>query len=270
MIKVKYYTSYNPNFTSKFSNYEDLNNSEYYCDVKTIHCSGGGDKFIRPLLPKYLVSFNWTYGKLESLQDRLPDTLEFLNCLSNRLTKIPILPNKLTKLSIMCNHVTELPELPDTLVWLNCNDNKLTKLPILPPLLRNLFCNGNQITSLPELPSTLRRILCADNEITALPKLPDSLIDLCCSKNNITEIEKHRIYMDTTEVSCIFDNNPIYEYIHDYFDSDVMRYFDFIEAYEQRFANKISQWYLDCKYNPKYKICRDRIEEEYEELYNQN
>ena len=33
------------------------------------------------------------------------------------------------------------------------------------------------------------------------------------------------------------------------------------------FANKIGNWYLDCKYNPKYKYCRIRLMKEYEELY---
>ena len=33
------------------------------------------------------------------------------------------------------------------------------------------------------------------------------------------------------------------------------------------FANKIGDWYLECKYNPKYKYCKDRINKEYEEAF---
>ena len=32
-------------------------------------------------------------------------------------------------------------------------------------------------------------------------------------------------------------------------------------------ANKIENWYLDCKYNPKYLYCRERVMKEYDELY---
>ena len=30
--------------------------------------------------------------------------------------------------------------------------------------------------------------------------------------------------------------------------------------------NKIAKWYLECKYNPKYKICREKLDAEYNEL----
>ena len=29
----------------------------------------------------------------------------------------------------------------------------------------------------------------------------------------------------------------------------------------------IGEWFLECKYNPKYKYCKDRLIKEYEELY---
>ena len=31
---------------------------------------------------------------------------------------------------------------------------------------------------------------------------------------------------------------------------------------------KISNWFLDCKYNPKYKYCKDRINKMYDEEFN--
>lgn len=33
-------------------------------------------------------------------------------------------------------------------------------------------------------------------------------------------------------------------------------------------CNKIGEWYLEHKYNPKYKFCRDRLVKEYDQLYN--
>ena len=35
----------------------------------------------------------------------------------------------------------------------------------------------------------------------------------------------------------------------------------------QTFSNKIGEWFLECKYNPKYKYCRDRVDKEYNELF---
>ena len=32
-------------------------------------------------------------------------------------------------------------------------------------------------------------------------------------------------------------------------------------------SNIIGTWFLDCKYNPKYKYCKDRLNEEYDSLY---
>ena len=35
-----------------------------------------------------------------------------------------------------------------------------------------------------------------------------------------------------------------------------------------RSVDKISNWFLECKYNPKYKFCRDRINKMYDEEFN--
>jgi len=34
------------------------------------------------------------------------------------------------------------------------------------------------------------------------------------------------------------------------------------------FSNKIGNWFLECKYNPKYLYCRKRLMKEYDEFYN--
>ena len=33
------------------------------------------------------------------------------------------------------------------------------------------------------------------------------------------------------------------------------------------FANKIASWFLECKYNPHYKYCRDRVNSGYDKLF---
>ena len=33
------------------------------------------------------------------------------------------------------------------------------------------------------------------------------------------------------------------------------------------FANKIGSWFLECKYKPNYKYCRDIVNKEYDEVF---
>ena len=57
-----------------------------------------------------------------------------------------------------------------------------------------------------------------------------------------------------------YDNNPIYDYIKDKFGGN-------LELYHKEckiFANKIGEWFLECKYNPKYKYCKDMINKDYD------
>lgn len=265
MIKV---TFYNQHYKHSFETYDDINNLKEYSKIKTINCENNKkQKSITVRLPNYLEAFIWIFGKLESIPDRLPDTLIRFNCLSNKLTKIPQLPNKLTVLSVMANNITELPELPNTLKYLNCSNNNISSLPELPDSLKELCCNDNNLVVLPKLPSTLKTLLCVDNHIIKLPKLPDNIEKLYCCKNNIIEIENHEIYNKIPNYECMFYQNPIFEYIETYFEGDVAKHFKFIESYERTFANKIANWYLDCKYNPIYIKCREKIKLSYDELY---
>ena len=87
-------------------------------------------------------------------------------------------------------------------------------------------------------------INCINNKLSSLPELPNSL-------NHIE-----------------YSNNPIYKYIKNYFDGKTINYFEYHNNIKIIFSNKIGNWYLDCKYNPKYLYCRKRLMKEYEELYN--
>ena len=59
---------------------------------------------------------------------------------------------------------------------------------------------------------------------------------------------------------CKFHNNPVYNYIENNYNDDFHNYFKITNI----FVNKIGSWFLECKYNPKYKYCRDRLDKEYE------
>jgi hypothetical protein len=47
----------------------------------------------------------------------------------------------------------------------------------------------------------------------------------------------------------------------------VNKYFEHQKKIENIFSNKIGEWFLDCKYDPKYLYCRKRLMKEYGELY---
>ncbi len=64
-----------------------------------------------------------------------------------------------------------------------------------------------------------------------------------------------------------YHNNPIHDYIKTYFDDDWKKYRKFQHETLRIFANKIGNWYLECKYNPKYLACKKRLKLEFEEIY---
>jgi hypothetical protein len=105
-----------------------------------------------------------------------------------------------------------------------------------------LYCSNNKLNRLPEIPRKVKYCYCVNNNINELPDMPENL-------QNIG-----------------FADNPIRDFIDTYFDGRTRLYFEWKDSYKKIYANKLSNWFLDCKYNPKYKYCRDRVNEEYDEL----
>ena len=105
-------------------------------------------------------------------------------------------------------------------------------------------CNHKNLFSLPELPNSLIELYCYHNKLSSLPQIPNSSTDIN------------------------YFNNPIYTHIEHYFNGDIKKYFEHQTNMKRNFINKIENWFLDCKYNPKYLYCRKRLMKEYEELYN--
>jgi Leucine-rich repeat (LRR) protein len=172
--------------------------------------------------------------KLDNYND-----IKRIQCYYNELTMLPKLPNSLRILNCGKNKLTLLPELPNSLTHLDCYYNELTMLPKLPNSLRILNCNFNRLTTLPILPNSLRILNCDNNMLTMLPKLPDCLRHLNCG------------------------TNPVYDFIEYEYDGNLGLYY----KVKQLFANKIGEWFLECKYNPTYKYCRDRVDKEYDKLF---
>ena len=132
----------------------------------------------------------------------LPNSLERLDCFSNKLISLPTLPNSLKRLDCFNNKLISLPTLPESLEMLFCNQNKLTSLPKLPNSLLNLICDHNKLRRLPNLPNSLIYLRCYNNKLTTLPNLPDGLKYLNCEDNNLPSIyydEEYEVNDDEEE-----------------------------------------------------------------------
>ena len=135
-----------------------------------------------------------------------------------------------------------LPTLPNCLLDLWCYHNYLTVLPTLSSLLTHLYCEKNKLTVLPGIPQSLKRLYCNNNLVTFLPVLPKKL-----------EFKS-------------YNNNPVNTYIREKCGGDLEIYYYDTEIY----ATKLVRWYLNCRENPKFKFCRDRLNKEYDALMNED
>jgi len=184
--------------------------------------------------------------------------------MNNELSSLPKLPETIEDLSITDNLLPELPELPKRLKILYCYNNAIHNLPDkLPNTLVELYCGGNNITKLPELPNTLITLNVCRNQLKYLPRLPNNLEHLNCHSNNLTDLLPI-ISNKITEFS--YWSNPIFEWIKYYF-RDRETYNNFVIKTETIFANKIRNWFLEHKYNPKKQYCKNRLLKEYKDLY---
>ena len=140
------------------------------------------------------------------------------------------------------------------------------KLPSkLPKKLKYLYYHNCQIEKLPELPESLVELYCDDNNLSYLPKLPETLRVLHCKNNNIVELPKlPKSLINSGHI--IISNNTVSDFIDDNF--NIYRAYNKWLNKRRESANKIGEWYLDCKYNPSFLKCRKRLRVEHEELYN--
>ena len=209
----------------------------------------------------------------------LPDKLIELSCQNNMFVKpLPKLPDSLLKLNINGTRISELPEkLPPNLVILRCNGCNLKKLPILPPKLVRLYCSMNVITELPKnIPNSLIKLECYSNNITKLPisinKCLKLFRDVIPWSNHVKPILLdneviigNRYYFYNPELYGLRFNcreNPVHIKINKYYGENTWSYIMYMNA-----VKVISDWFLECKYNPKYKYCRDRLENEFKKIY---
>jgi hypothetical protein len=63
--------------------------------------------------------------------------------------------------------------------------------------------------------------------------------------------------------SKFYNDTPVNTYIRDKCHDNIVIY----HRENEIFANKLVRWYLNCRENPKFKFCRDRLNKEYDDLF---
>ena len=91
--------------------------------------------------------------------------------------------------------------------------------------------------------------------------LPNNLTFLGCNNNNLNDLPNYSLE------KINYNRNPIFDFIKTYHNSDLNKYIKWKKKYKS-IANKIGNWFIKCKYDPSYKYCRDRLNKEYNSLYN--
>ena len=203
-----------------------------------------------------------------------------MTCLYNYITKLPKLPDSLEKLECYNNQLYELPKLPSGLTYLDCGGNLITELPDLPPKLETLACYRNKIKHMPDsIPSSLKIFWIKYNPIKIFP---DSFQNFKIELDDNSSISHYKKTIhfnfscgsfkknlsdewddDLDELETLNEeDNPMLHFIMIYCKMDTKLYVKYRKAVEA-----IENWYLECKYNPKYKYCQKRVMNEYNEFY---
>jgi Leucine-rich repeat (LRR) protein len=158
--------------------------------LEKLNCSENKALANLPAMPVTLEYLDCSGCVLTYLQDFPADSeLKVLNCMSNKITRLPQLPTKLVTLKCAYNLLVSLPApLPNKLCYLECSFNHLTNLPTpLPESLEDLICSHNRLTSLPSpLPANMDTLHSAANKLSWLPELPNKLSELDCQNNNLS------------------------------------------------------------------------------------
>jgi len=134
-----------------------------------------------------------------------------------------------------------------------------------------------KLDCLPELPKILEQL---DIRHSNIKKLPESILDtkLCHEiyKRPVTKYFHGSFVIHNTPIELtmkLFELIIIKTYLFtnwmtqghmekDIPTLDIKKYFQYKAA-----AKTISNWFLECKFNPKYKFCQSRLDNEFKDLY---
>lgn len=234
--------------------------------------------------PKSLVKFVLHGTNIVKLPNMYHLTkLKKIMCLFNRLESCPILPQTVEFLDVSGNPINKLPTILHNLKELKCDSCNLSQITtVLPHSLKVLKCSNNNMKYINYLPEKLEWLDCNTNKLLELPRIPRSLLYLNCSHNNIKGLpgsiffskicnymlfgnSKYQFYhakVNYSEEKVIIDNNPICSVIDINCNGSLGNYILYKKA-----VDIIENMFLEAKYNPKYKYCRDRLETEFNDIY---
>jgi len=140
------------------------------------------------------------------------------------------------------------------------------------------------LIKIPKLPDTLKRLICKQNyKLKEIPILPDSLQILYmeyCKMKHVPNIPNNILLITVNHPIVTVDENNLKEagyaannkeiYLYSPHEKILSTYHldDNGELIVQWNAVRIiSNWFIECKYNPKYKYCRERLQDEFDDLY---
>jgi hypothetical protein len=251
--------------------------TDLYCTNNNLSLKG------LPKLPSKLKKLCCGNCRLKNIEP-LPNSLEMLICEHNDLKYINVPPNLQY---LKCNNslISNIHNIPNSLKFVDCSHNKLNNLSdIKLSNIETLICNDNNLRILPQLPDNLKTLCCHKNsKLKYLPKLPKSLQLLYCYGclvNHIPNIPTKILLINIDRPIVSVDDIELYEksYEKHYIYSPHKNLLLLPELHNSVYlvdhyvkfwyaSNIIGNWFLDCKYNPKYKYCIDRLQKEYRELY---
>ena len=241
-------------------------------------------------LPKKLKEFICSCNPIYEFPE-FQNTLEELECVRCKLVTLPKLEHlsNLNKLNIACNNLLRIPKLPKSIKILFCGDNKLTDLPDLPPDMEQYDFKDNNIKKMSKMMAlfakyklTKNRCYYYHNNNNMIRLYSPNYTDI----NRSIHIHSQNINVDDdnfVQLFNMFDKNPLIYTMMQYRDNlDKFYEEEFVDVdklmkyYKQDPTNfsayysavkRIENWFLECKFNPKYGYCQRRLQNEFDESF---
>lgn len=294
-IIVKYYDYNFKIIRDEFRTLNQITKVPYYNKIHVISMGNNTEQSRRNgiinyehiRLPTDLKYFNCSYSKIHKLPKKLPKKLEKLYCESNPIYNLPILPDRLTIFNCCYTEIDQILKLPKSLKSLLCKGCKnLKTLSELPDSLIQLIAKDSGLTKIPKLPPNIEHIDLRNTKVDNMPLLlPSSILSIHLNHTKIFELplninmkeclDKNVQLNDKPTINYIY--TPIDKFIESIFTAERDSKFETTQKYltwrnnmYTKFANKIGDWFLECKYNPKYKYCKDRLNKEFNESFSKS